>query len=99
MEDSKYATWKAEEEAKDRIERLHETDKVKAETQATPANRIGNTTRDNKEDNVKRALKETRIELKLFLSLKAKTVSFNHYFTIVHNSTSLQWTYDKLRED
>ena len=44
-------------------------------------------------------LKEIRKELKLFLSSIAKMVSLNHYSTIVHNSTSLQLFYNKLRED
>ena len=38
-------------------------------------------------------------DLMLFLSLVAKTVSVNHYSTIMQHSTSLQWIYDKIRED
>lgn len=37
--------------------------------------------------------------LTLFLSLVAKTVSVNHYSMIMQHSTSLQWIYDKIRED
>ena len=33
----------------------------------------------------------------MFISLIAKTVSLNHYATIVNICTSLQWIYDKLR--
>jgi hypothetical protein len=38
-------------------------------------------------------------DLTCFLSLIAKTVSINHYSTIMQNSTSLDWIYNKLRED
>ena len=38
-------------------------------------------------------------DLDLFLSLIAKTVSQDHYQVIMENSTSLDWIYDKLRED
>jgi len=38
-------------------------------------------------------------DLDLFLSLIAKTVSENHYPVIMENSTSLDWIYNKLRED
>ena len=35
----------------------------------------------------------------MFISQIDKTVSLNHYATIVNNCTSLQWIYNKLRED
>ena len=38
-------------------------------------------------------------DLDLFLSLIAKTVSQPHYPIIMENSTSLDWIYNKLRED
>ena len=45
------------------------------------------------------ALVGRKRDLKLFLSLVAKTVSVNHYSTIMTHSISLEWIYNKIRED
>ena len=78
---------------------MHADEKIKAERIATPADGQGATTTADKNANVEKVFKETRKELKLFISLIAKTVSLNHYATIINNCTTLQWIYDKIRED
>ena len=40
-----------------------------------------------------------RAQLRTFLSIVAKACDINHYNVVTRHSTSLQWIYDKLRED
>ena len=40
-----------------------------------------------------------RAQLRTFLSIVAKACNINHYNVVTRHSTSLQWIYDKLRED
>ena len=39
------------------------------------------------------------MDLRLFLSLVAKTVAKSRYPTLMQHCTSLQWVYDQIRED
>ena len=50
------------------------------------------------EDNLA-ALPTRRAQLRTFLSIVAKACDVNHYNVVTRHSTSLQWIYDKLRED
>ena len=44
-------------------------------------------------------LPNRRAQLRTFLSIVAKACDINHYNVVTRHSTSLQWIYDKLRED
>ena len=44
-------------------------------------------------------LSNRRAQLRTFLSIVAKACDINHYNVVTRHSTSLQWIYDKLRED
>ena len=44
-------------------------------------------------------LSNRRVQLRTFLSIVAKACDINHYNVVTRHSTSLQWIYDKLRED
>ena len=85
-----YKGWTAAEENQDRIEDLTEGDKMKAEHEPS---------RDRREAADAKLLAKKRKELRLFLSLVAKTVSPNHYTTVMENSISLQFVYDMIRAD
>ena len=50
------------------------------------------------EDNLA-ALPTRRAQLRTFMSIVAKACDVNHYNVVTRHSTSLQWIYDKLRED
>ena len=50
-------------------------------------------------DDVLQHLTTRRAELRTFLSIVAKSCDVNHYNVVTRHSTSLQWIYDKLRED
>ena len=44
-------------------------------------------------------LEKRRRQLEIFISQVASCVSINHYNTVVRNATSLEWVFDKVRED
>ena len=93
MPDGRYNTWKSQEEFKDRIEELHEVDRLKIENDETLIDR------QQKDEQSTWKLKDIRRLLRVFISLIAKCVTENQYLRITRQCTSLHDVYDILRRD
>ena len=81
----RYSNWESEEENPDRIPALAQPD-PELQEDATP-------------EQIQDLLQQRRNQLLIFISQVAKCVSVNHYTTVVRHCTSLQWVFDKVRED
>ena len=93
MQDGRYSRWKSQEEFRDRIETLHADDRTKIENDATLA------TRQQKDEQSVKKLKDIRRLLRVFISLIAKCVTENQYLRITRQCTSLESVYTLLRKD
>ena len=82
-----YHTWQAEEVNPNRIDQLIQPGPDRdLQQDATQAQRD-------------QLLDKRRRQLDIFLSQVASCVSLNHYNTVVRHATSLQWVFNKIRED
>ena len=88
MTDGIYATWTSQEEDNHRIDELNERDPNRPEENAA-----------NRADIIAELLSKRRRELRTFIGQIAKAASKNMYAAIVRHSTSLEWVYQKLREE
>ena len=88
MSDGIYNTWVSQEENNHRIEELNERDPNR------PAEDVANCA-----DVLAELLSNRRRELRTFIGQIAKAASKNMYAGIVRHSTSLEWVYNKLREE
>ena len=93
MQDGRYSRWKSQEEFRDRIETLHADDRTKIENDATLI------TRQQKDEQSAKKLKDIRRLLRVFISLIAKCVTENQYLRITRQCTSLESVYTLLRKD
>ena len=83
----RYSTWQSEETNPDRITEL---------VQPGPDPELP----DNPTDpQIQDLLAKRRMQLEVFLSQVANCVSLNHYTTVVRHATSLQWIFNKIRQD
>ena len=64
-----------------------------------PGEAGGNQLAEPQGDDDEAQLANRRRDLKLFLSLIAKTLPKSKYSTVMNHSTSLEWIYDMIRED
>ena len=91
-----YATWIAYEENNDRIADLKDNDRVVPNENNRQGREI--TAIEAEEANDEK-LDSIRTNLRTVLSIIGKCVSEGHYNTVVKQSTSLTWIYDRLRAD
>ena len=85
LPDGRYSQWQSEETNADRIQALADPDPE------LPQNPTEAQTAD--------LLTKRRRQLVVFLSQVANCVSTNHYTTVMKHATSLQWIFDKIRQD
>ena len=88
MTGGRYETWLSQEANPLRIRALHAQDPDRPQQEAA-----------NREDILADLLAKQRRKLKTFLGQVAKCTSHNMYATIVRHATSLQWIYNKIRQD
>ena len=88
MTEGRYNTWEANDVYPHRLRQLHARDPDCLAADAP-----------NRDDRVEELLTKRRRELKTFLGQVARAASKNMYATIVRHATSLQWIYNRIRED
>ena len=88
MADGRYSTWQSQEKNPNRITELHNRDPER------PAEDV-----QNREDILANLLNKRRRQLHTFIGQIAKSASRNMYAGIVRHATSLEWVYNKVRED
>ena len=88
MADGRYNMWESQEENPNRIPELHQRDPDR------PAADF-----ENREDVMADLLNKRRRQLRTFIGQIAKSASRNMYAGIVRHATSLEWVYNKVRED
>ena len=88
MTGGRYETWQSQEAFPNRIDQLHPRDPERPQNDAA-----------NREDVLADLLAKRRRQLKTFLGQVAKCTSRNLYATIVRHGTSLEWIYNKIRQD
>ena len=88
MEGGLYANWSSQEQDPNRIP------DILAGDPDTPAEAA-----QNRDARVTELLAKRRRQLRTFIGQVAKSASKNMYASIVRHSISLQWVYDRIRED
>ena len=88
MTGGRYQRWQSQEQNPHRIDDLHARDPDRPQQDAA-----------NREDVTADLLVKQRRQLKTFLGQVAKCTSRNMYATIVRHATSLDWIYNKIRQD
>ena len=88
MTDGLYHEWSSQEQDPHWIPRVLDGDPD------TPAEAV-----QNRDARVTELLAKRRRQLRTFIGQVAKSASKNMYAAIVRHSTSLEWIYDKIRED
>ena len=88
MSDGIYNTWTSQEQNPHRIQNVHANDPYRPQPAA-----------HNRDDLMAELLNKRRRQIKTFLGQVAKCASRNMYTSIVWHATSLNWIYDKIRQD
>lgn len=88
MTDGRYNTWRSQEADPNRIQALDAGDPDRPAEDAP-----------NRADRLADLLAKRRRQLRTFLGQVAKCASRNLYAAIVRHATSLDWIYNKIRED
>ena len=88
MAEGRYHQWQSQEENPHRIQIVHVRDPDRPADDA-----------QNRDDIMTELLAKRRRQLWTFIGQVAKATSKNMYAAIVRQSTSLEWVYNKVRED
>ena len=88
MSYGRYHKWQSQEENPHRIQDVHNRDPDRPAKDA-----------QNRADVMTELLPKRRRQLRTFIGQVAKEASKNMYAAIVRHSTSLEWVYNKVRED